>query len=51
MGVLDNLNIANKYSLDLSLWLDDYNDIYPEFDSRNYFKRRVLNDFVSEMII
>lgn len=51
MEVLDNLNIANKYTLDLSLWLDDYDDIYSDFDSRNYLKRRVSDDFVNELRI
>ena len=49
MEVLDNLNIATKYTLDLSLWLDDYDDIYSDFDSRNYLKRRVSDDFVNEL--
>ena len=42
METLDYLNITNKCTLDLSLWLDDYDDIYSDFDSRNYLKRRFL---------
>lgn len=51
MEVLDNLNVANKSTLDLSLWLDDYDDIYSNFDSRNYLKRRVSDDFINELRI
>lgn len=49
METLDYLNIANKYTLDLSLWLDDYDDIYSDFDSRNYLKRRISSDFIEEL--
>lgn len=34
---------------DLSLWLDYYDDIYSDFDSRNYLKRRVSEDFLYEL--
>ncbi|MDP4265284.1 MAG: hypothetical protein Q8941_22350 [Bacteroidota bacterium] len=34
---------------ELSLWLDDYDDIYSDFDSRNYLKRRVSEDFIYEL--
>ena len=51
MGELENLNIANKYTFDVSLWLEEYNDIYSDFDSRNYLKRRVSDDFVNELRI
>jgi len=33
----------------LELWLDDYSDIYSDFDSRLYTKRRVSEDFVEEL--
>ena len=33
----------------LDLWLDDYSDIYSDFDSRQYLKRRVSEDFVDEL--
>ena len=33
----------------LSLWLDSYDDIYSDFDSRLYHKRRVSEDFVDEL--
>ena len=49
MEALDYLNITKKYTSDLSLWLDDYDDIYSDFDSRNYLKRRVSADFVNEV--
>lgn len=34
---------------ELSLWLDHYNDIYSDFDSRHYLKRRVSEDFLYEL--
>lgn len=32
-----------------SFWLDDYNDIYSDFDSRHYQSRRISDDFLHEM--
>lgn len=34
---------------ELSLWLDNYGDIYSDFDSRNYSKRRISEDFLYEL--
>jgi hypothetical protein len=34
---------------ELSLWLDNYEDIYSDFDSRHYLKRRVSEDFLYEL--
>lgn len=34
---------------DLALWLDNYTDIYSDFDSRNYTKRRISDDFLYEL--
>ena len=34
---------------DISLWLDDYDDLFSDFDSRNYLKRRVSEDFLEEL--
>ena len=34
---------------ELSLWLDNYNDIYSDFDSRHYQNRRVSDDFFFEL--
>lgn len=34
---------------ELSFWLDDYNDIYSDFDSRHYLKRRISEDFIEEL--
>jgi hypothetical protein len=34
---------------DLSLWLDDYHDLYSDFDSRHYLKRRISEDFIDEL--
>ncbi|MFI5164948.1 MAG: hypothetical protein ACHQHP_06850, partial [Bacteroidia bacterium] len=35
--------------VELSLWLDYYDDIYSDFDSRHYLKRRVSEDFLYEL--
>lgn len=43
------IEATKKYTLDLSLWLDDYDDIYSDFDSRNYLKRRISTDFIEEL--
>jgi hypothetical protein len=32
-----------------SLWLDDYNDIFSDFDSRHYPSRRISEDFLYEL--
>jgi hypothetical protein len=34
---------------ELSLWLDYYDDIYSDFDSRQYHKRRISEDFLQEL--
>ena len=34
---------------ELSLWLDSYNDIYSDFDNRNYARRRISEDFLYEL--
>ncbi len=34
---------------ELSLWLDAYDDVFSDFDSRNYLKRRVSEDFIEEL--
>ena len=34
---------------ELNLWLDSYDDIYSDFDSRHYYKRRISEDFLSEL--
>ncbi|MGN6567509.1 MAG: hypothetical protein ACTHJ0_06140 [Flavipsychrobacter sp.] len=34
---------------ELSLWLDSYDDIYSDFDSRHYLKRRISEDFIDEL--
>jgi hypothetical protein len=33
----------------LNLWLDSYDDIYSDFDSRQYLKRRISEDFLHEL--
>ena len=34
---------------DLNLWLDEYTDLYSDFDPRNYQKRRISEDFITEL--
>lgn len=34
---------------ELSLLLDSYDDIYSDFDSRHYLKRRISEDFIEEL--
>jgi hypothetical protein len=34
---------------DIKLWLDSYEDIYSDFDSRHYLKRRISEDFLDEL--
>jgi hypothetical protein len=34
---------------DIKLWLDSYDDIYSDFDSRHYLKRRISEDFLYEL--
>lgn len=34
---------------ELSLWLDSYDDIYSDFDSRHYSRRRISEDFIDEL--
>jgi hypothetical protein len=34
---------------ELDLWLDSYDDIYSDFDSRHYLKRRISEDFLFEL--
>jgi hypothetical protein len=35
----------------LNLWLDSYDDIYSDFDSQHYLKRRISEDFLHELHI
>lgn len=34
---------------EISLWLDSYDDIYSDFDSRHYLKRRISEDLIDEL--
>jgi hypothetical protein len=34
---------------EINLWLDSYDDIYSDFDSRHYLKRRISEDFLHEL--
>jgi len=33
----------------LRLWLDSYNDLYSDFDSRHFGRRRISEDFMHEL--
>jgi len=35
----------------INLWLDAYEDIYSDFDSRHYLTRRISEDFLAELLI
>ena len=35
----------------INLWLDSYEDIYSDFDSRHYLTRRISEDFLAELLI
>lgn len=52
-SLLKILNVNNKenklQATEISLWLDSYDDIYSDFDSRNYLKRRVSEDLTDEL--
>jgi len=43
----------NKYSeselRDIGIWLDDYKDIFSDFDPRPYAERALSDDFISEL--
>jgi hypothetical protein len=39
----------STYMAELALWLDHYDDIYSDFDSRYYMKRRISEDFLHEI--
>jgi hypothetical protein len=34
---------------EIDLWLDSYDDIYSDFDSRKYHRRRLSDDFIEEL--
>jgi hypothetical protein len=38
-----------SFMAELTLWLDSYDDIYSDFDSRHYYKRRISEDFLYEL--
>lgn len=35
--------------MELSIWISSYNDLYSDFDSRNFSKRLVSEDFIHEL--
>jgi hypothetical protein len=40
----------NPFSMaELNLWIDSYDDIYSDFDSRHFLKRRISEDFLFEL--
>ena len=47
--VAGSLFIKEFPMTELNLWLDSYDDIYSDFDSRHYHKRRISEDFLYEL--
>jgi len=35
--------------IEINLWLDSYDDMYSDFDSRQFGKRRISEDFLYEL--
>jgi len=46
-GIFNLINPINM--AEINLWLDSYDDIYSDFDSRHYLKRRISEDFLFEL--
>lgn len=41
--------LSEKYIYQLGLWIDDYQDIFSDFDPRPYSKRQISDDFIIEL--
>ncbi len=39
----------SSFSRDLNFWIDSYNDLFSDFDSRPYSERAISDDFISEL--
>ena len=46
-GIFNGINSIDM--AEINLWLDSYDDIYSDFDSRHYLKRRISEDFLHEL--
>ncbi len=46
MKKTQNVSLSNS---ELSIWLDSYNDIFSDFDSRAYNERTLSDDFINEV--
>ncbi len=40
---------AGHHSHEISIWIDDYNDIFSDFDPRDYSERNISDDFLDEV--
>lgn len=40
---------ADRSSHEIRIWLDDYNDIFSDFDPRDYSERNISDDFLDEV--
>lgn len=40
---------AERSSHEIRIWIDDYNDIFSDFDPREYTERNISDDFLHEM--
>jgi hypothetical protein len=53
MNSYENNNFPNNKEIpdvfEISIWLDSYNDIFSDFDSRPFSERTVSDDFLSEV--
>jgi len=44
-----NLEVSNKESSEISIWLDSYDEIFSDFDPRPYPKRTISDDFILQI--
>jgi len=44
-----DIGFSRKKASDISLWLEDYNDIFSDFDPRPYFQKALSDDFLQEI--
>jgi hypothetical protein len=53
MNSYENSSFTNNNEIpdvfEISIWLDSYNDIFSDFDSRPFSERTVSDDFLSEV--
>ncbi|MCX6310130.1 MAG: hypothetical protein NT084_00635 [Bacteroidetes bacterium] len=42
-------NVDHSLLRDLNIWIDSYNDLFSDFDSRPFSERAISDDFIREM--